>query len=61
MIDVEGGNNLMYVPLDAILRNQGVAPGSGGLGARESETFVTSENDTGSGFDSDRRSRGNRQ
>jgi len=59
MIDVEGGNNLMYLPLDAILRNQG-AP-SGATGSRGSSNFVTSENDSITGFDSDRRSRGSRQ
>ena len=61
MIDVEGGNNLVYLPLDAILRNQGVTGGGTSLGSRDTTSFITSENDTGSGFDSDRRSRGNRQ
>jgi len=61
MIDVEGGNNLMYVPLEAMLRNQGAASGGTSLGSRDSTSFVTSENDSITGFDSDRRSRGSRQ
>ncbi|MDH3712529.1 MAG: FtsH protease activity modulator HflK [Gammaproteobacteria bacterium] len=60
MIDVEGGNNIMYLPLEAMLRNQGPAT-SGAPGSRDTTRFVTSENDTISGFDSDSRSRGSRQ
>jgi membrane protease subunit HflK len=61
MIDVEGGNNLMYVPLDAIMRGQRTGGSGPTLGSRDDTSFVTSENDSVTGFDSDRRSRGTRQ
>ncbi len=60
VIDVKGGNSLMYLPLDRLMSERSGAP-STSPGNFDAPNFNPSPSANGSSFNTDRRSRGTRQ